>query len=300
MKDVLNTRVFGGEGRWTSLTGGTVNDVWLVTHTSMEPAIVRMGPSAAAVEAGPSWMRGNALACEAIVLERVQRVLSTIPTPVAAGFHPAAQPWLVQKLIHGVPFSDAMNEMREHDRLVVWRVIGSLLRRVHGIQVPWFGTPDGVQSFTTWRAMVTADATGLLDDARRFNIDDAPFRELLRDIEIHAEALGDVTMPALVHSDLDPRHIFVTQGDDGWEISSVIDWEYARYVDPMSESLIVAMLARPVDDPERTAFLAGYELDEGHLVDPAFWQRQQIYRRIGLGWELTDAARLTAMIRFRA
>lgn len=296
MKDLLNSRVFGGEGTWTSVSGGTVNDVWLVKHSAQEPAIVRIGPSASAVAVGPSWMRGSALACEAIVLDRLQGMLLHLPTPLAAGFRPGAAPWLIQKLVPGVPFSEGAVLMSPRDRLDIWRQLGLLLRRLHDLGMPWFGTPDGRQRFSDWFSMMNADARGLLDDARRFRIDKAPFRDLQEEIETSAAVLADITTPALVHSDLDPRHVFVQQGIDGWEISGVIDWEYARYADPMSESIVVAVLARPAGDPEREAFLAGYALDVARLGDPAFWQRQRIYRGIALGWERTDAARLAAMI----
>jgi aminoglycoside phosphotransferase (APT) family kinase protein len=96
----------------------------------------------------------------------------------------------------------------------------------------------------------------------------------------------------VVHSDLDPRHIFVREGEEGWEIAGVIDWEYARHVDPWSESLLVGMLARPKDDSDRAALLTGYGADPAVLADPAFRQRQAIYRGIADGWTMTDAARL--------
>jgi aminoglycoside phosphotransferase (APT) family kinase protein len=74
-------------------------------------------------------------------------------------------------------------------------------------------------------------------------------------------------------------------------VIAVIDWEYARYADPLSESLLVGLLAREAGDPEREAFLTGYGIDRAAL-DEAFWIRQGIYRGITEGWELTDSARL--------
>ena len=94
-----------------------------------------------------------------------------------------------------------------------------------------------------------------------------------------------------MHSDLDPRHIFVREGGHGREIVGVIDWEYSRYADPWSESLLVAMLARPEDDPERAALLAGYGVDPAALADPAFQQRQAIYRGIAEGWAQREVMR---------
>jgi aminoglycoside phosphotransferase (APT) family kinase protein len=170
-----------------------------------------------------------------------------------------------------------------------------LLRRLHGVAGPWFGTPDGEQRFPDWPAMVRADAEGLLADARRLGLDPARFERLRAKIDAAGDALAGVARPAVVHSDLDPRHIFVTRGEGGWAISGVIDWEYARYVDPCSESLLVAMLARPEHDSDRAALLAGYGFDPALLDDPAFRQRQAIYRAIADGWALTDAARLRVL-----
>jgi aminoglycoside phosphotransferase (APT) family kinase protein len=182
--------------------------------------------------------------------------------------------------------------MGASERQAIWREVGTLLRRLHDVPGPWFGTPDGRQRFPDWPAMVRTDAEGLRDDARRFGLDPVPFARLLAAVETGAEALAKVERPAVVHSDLDPRHVFVREGEEALEITGVIDWEYARYVDPWSESLLVGLLARSEDDSDRVALLAGYGADPEMLADPAFRQRQAIYRNIADGWALTDAARL--------
>jgi aminoglycoside phosphotransferase (APT) family kinase protein len=109
---------------------------------------------------------------------------------------------------------------------------------------------------------------------------------------MHRNALAEVRVPSVVHSDLGVRHVFVDRRDGGWEITGVIDWEYARYADPHSESLLVSMVARPDGDPDREAFLRGYGLADDLLADPSFQARQAVYRGIAEGWALTDAARL--------
>jgi hygromycin-B 7''-O-kinase len=271
------------------LSGGTVNATWRVPVASEGPAVLRVGPDRAAVAAGPSWMRGDALACEAIVLDRIHDVVP-VPATVSAGFRDRS--WLLQELLPGRPMAETLPGMTAEEREAIWREIGALLRRLHEIPGYWFGTPDGRHRFPDWPAMVRADAEGLRDDARRFRLDPAPFDRLLAEIVAGSDALAAVTRPAVVHSDLDPRHIFTREGDAGWEIVGVIDWEYARYADPWSESLLVAVLARPEDDPERAALLAGYGADPALLADPAFRQRQAIYHGIAEGWAVTDAARL--------
>lgn len=271
------------------LSGGTVNTALRVPIASEGAAVLRVGPDRATVAAGPSWLRADALACEAIVVDRVRNAVP-VPATLSAGF--LNRPWLLQTLLPGRPLAETPPGMLATGRGAIWREIGALLRRLHGVDGPWFGTPDGRQRYPDWPVMVRADAEGLGDDARRFGLDPAPFERLLAEIDAGSHALALVERPAVVHSDLDPRHIFVRERGGGWEIAGVIDWEYARYADPWSESLLVAMLEWPEDDPDRAALLAGYAVDPAVLADPAFRQRQAIYRSIAEGWALTDAARL--------
>lgn len=271
---------------------GSINMVWRAWQSSGAPVAVRLGPDPQVVAEGPSWMRSGALACEAIVLDRLGATLTGLPVPVAAGFREPSRPWLVQRWIPGTSFEEVMPIMEPGARAGIWKELGTALRKVHGISAPWFGTPDGAAIFGEWAEMVRADVEGLIADASRYGLDPAPFARLLSRVQRSAKHLRTVH-PAIVHSDLGPRHVLVRQdGRSDWRISGYIDWEYARYVDPLSESILVELLARPDDDPDRCAFLDGYGLDTGALADPAFVERQEIYRGIVAGWAATDAARL--------
>lgn len=278
----------------TRLGGGTVNTTWRVGIAPVGSAVLRVGPDRATVEAGPSWLRAGALACEAIVVDRVRDAVA-VPATLSAGFR--GRPWLMQELVPGRLLAEVLPGMDRCERQAIWRDVGVMLRRLHDHDGRWFGTPDGHQRFPDWPSMILADAEGLLTDARRYELDPSPFEHLREQVEAGEVALRQVERPAIVHSDLDPRHIFVQETDEGWEIVGVIDWEYARYVDPWSESLLVTMLARPGDDPDREALLEGYGPDPVTLADPAFQARQEIYRGIADGWALTDAARLKRLFR---
>ena len=276
----------------TMIPGGTINTVARARAVRGGTVYVRIGPDPDALADAPAWMRADALAAEALVLPRVRAVIPCLPVPVAAGFRDSAAPWLVQEAVAGEPLEAVLPALHLRDRAEIWRALGEITRRLHTVTGPWFGTPTGSSRFGSWPEMVHADAAGLLVDAKRFGLDPAPYERLVREIQHHRDTLAAVRPPAVVHSDLDPRHVFATRREVGWAISGVIDWEYARYVDPHSESLLVAMVARPEDDPERQAFLAGYGLDAATLDDPGFRARQAIYRGIIAGWTETDAARL--------
>lgn len=284
--------VFSGFLDWESLPEGSVNSTWKVRAPDGQAAIVRIGPSASEIERGPSWMRANALGCEQELLALVRPDLASVPATTAVGFRPGTRPWVVQELVPGWPLSRVLPELAAEESTEIWREVGSLVRHLHTIRAPWFGTPDGNERFPTWLAMVMHDVEGLLRDARRWDLPREPFATLAALVQRHVAELSDVARPVIVHSDLDARHIFVERREAGWEISGVIDWEYGRYADPLSESLLVDMLARDWNDPDRIAFLEGYGLEAGTIRHPAIIERQEIYRGIAQGWEVTDAARL--------
>ena len=274
------------------IPGGTINTVIRARAIRGGTVYVRIGPAPDALAGAPAWMRADALAAEARVLLRVRAAIPSLPVPVAAGFLDGDAPWLVQEAVPGVPLESVLSALPAQDRSEIWRALGGLARRLHAVAGPWFGTPTGSDRFDSWPEMVRADAESLLADARRYGLDPTPYERLLNAIQRHRDALAAIRQPAVVHSDLDPRHVFVTRQGEEWAISGVIDWEYARYVDPHSEGLLVAMVARPEDDPDREVFLAGYGFDAATLADPAFQARQAIYRGIIAGWTETDAARL--------
>ncbi len=168
-----------------------------------------------------------------------------VPVTVAAGFRDRDRAWLVQTLMPGEPLSVVMPALTEAQRHRLWAALGCMARDLHAVGGPWFGTPDGQHRYPDWPSMVRADAEGLLEDARRYGLDPRPFERTLEEIERHRDALREVRVPSVVHSDLDIRHVFVREGVDGWEITGVIDWEYARYADPHSESLLVEWWRAP-------------------------------------------------------
>lgn len=287
----LGRRLFGDNAAWRPLLGGSINTVWRVEQPGKDPVIIRVAPSMETVAQGPSWLRGDALASEMIVLDRVRPLLRVVPVPVAAGFLPDERPWVVQETVPGSLFANVMDRLSDLDRASTWRQVGEVVRRVQDVPVRWFGTPTEHQRFPDWPSMVMADVEGLRVDADRFRLPAAPFRALHELVAASVDLLAEVTKPGLVHSDLDPRHVFVHEAEGDWKVSGIIDWEYARYVDPMSESVVVEMLARPENDPDRAALLDGYGITQEELGDSAFWQRQRIYRGIAHSWAVTDAAR---------
>lgn len=284
----IDQLVFAAEGTWRPLALGSINDVWRVTARDGNDAIVRIGPADEVIERGPTWLRANALGCEQHLLALVRPHVAQVPATIAAGFAPGRRPWVVQELEPGVLLSHVLPELSPGERRQVWREVGAFLNRLRQVPAPWFGTPDGSTVFPDWPSMVANDAAALLEDARQMGLPLDAFETLRGRVHQRSRQLAAVRRPGIIHSDFDQRHIFVEHGDEGWKISGAIDWEYGRYGDPGSEGLLVEMLTRSEENPDRMAFLDGYgAFDDGPLARP----RRNVYRGIGIGWELTDAVR---------
>lgn len=292
MAHVTERLGYGQPDEWQRIGGGTINSNWMSRRPGSPSVVLRIGPTPERIGAGPSWMRGDGLACEQIVLDQLRPAVRAVPVPVAAGFKGEKQPWIVQEVIPGVPFAEVMDDMDEDSRTLVWRQLGETIRVVQQVPAPWFGTPTPSHHFADWSSMVLADVDGLLDDARRFQLASEPLESLRQMVTANAAVLDRVGRPRIVHSDLDPRHVFVVEHANGWGIRGIIDWEYARYADPMSESIVVELLRRSEVDPDRDAFLAGLGIDGETVNHTDFLIRQDVYRGIAVGWQMTDAVRL--------
>jgi len=291
-----------------AIPGGTVNDVLMLDVAGAPPAILRLAPSEATAAAGPSWLTSFGLRREQAVISRLPHIADLLPPTIHVDFSRSLidRDWVIQDLVRGRPWSDLAGDLSQHDQTHLWRQTGVLTRSIHGVHGDVFGgagkTDDigrasrhetGIQR-SRWSEILRADAEGLAGDACRFDLQSEAFDQLLAAIATHADILDRIETPALIHSDLGPRHIFVEpDGNRGYRICGLIDLEFGRFADPLSESLIVNMALDPPDPSFQAAFWQGYgPLSIPAPPPPGNDVRALIYEGIALGWFITDLARL--------
>ncbi|MGC4106776.1 MAG: aminoglycoside phosphotransferase family protein [Thermomicrobiales bacterium] len=271
--------------------GGTVNEVWMLSVEGRGRVILRVAPSPAAVAAGPSWLTTDGLRREQAAIALLPQLAAILPRTICFdGTHDRVnRDWVVQTVVPGRPWSEVNAQMDHAARIDLWRQMGVICRIIHDVTGLAFG-PVHASTFATWAELLHDDARGLLADAERFGLAWEPFAHLLAAVEADRALLNRVTTPALIHSDLGPRHCFVEQQAEGaWRIVGLIDLEFARFADPMSESTIELFDLMPPDPRFRDAFWAGY----GHVdLMPGAERRATLYAAIALGWVATDLARL--------
>ena len=271
--------------------GGTVNEVWRLGIAGEPDAILRVAPSPEAAASGPSWLTADGLRREGAAIALLPHLAPILPRSIRfdGSREIVDRVWVVQSIVPGRPWSEVDAALDDEGRIGLWRQLGAICRAIHAVIGPAFGLAQS-PGVATWADLLQDDACGLLNDAVRFGIDREPFARLLAAVVADREVLNRVTVPSLIHSDLGPRHCFVEpDADDVWRIVGLIDLEFARFADPLSESVIVAFGLVPPDQRFRDAFWEGYGAF-GSL--PGAERRAMLYAAIALGWVATDLGRL--------
>lgn len=158
-----------------------------------------------------------------------------LPGDVVVATYLPGTPWEHAGL--GTPEDDPRAARAQRD-------LGSLMARLHTVTGPRFGyvgaverrggpdDPPGTRLHGgTWPEAFGRMVEAVLADAGRWGVDVRP-ADVRRVVARHRDALAEVTTPVLVHGDLWPGNLFVT--DDG-TLTGLIDPERALWADPLME-----------------------------------------------------------------
>jgi hypothetical protein len=262
---------------------GVINDARMLTLPDGEQMILRVAPTDALAEAGPTWFTPYGLRREAAVIAAASNLADFLPVTIDHDFQRRVidRDWVIQKVMPGEVFRVVDETLPPDVREVIWQEIGAFTRRLHAVSSDTFGAPSWGPTFDRWSAQVEWDVAGLLDDAERFGYNKAPFARMAQAIAAHRDLLDEVTSPSLIHSDLNRYHLFVEQREGEWGLRGTIDLEFGRFADPHSESLIVGFEWDNAPVKMRGAFMTGYrhrDFTESERL------RVDIYAALALGW----------------
>lgn len=279
------------EKRITPVLGGTINTAFRVDHGDDGPLILRLAPTDGEADAGPSWMSSHGLRREQATLLLLANLTPLLPRTVH--FDDSREyidrDWVLQTVVPGHQWQDARPALTDADERGLWRELGGITRQIHATLGEEFGPPVAGLGCATWSDLVRWDVTGFSVDAHRYDLEQEPFEHLQGLVDDAAPVLNQVTEPRLVHSDLNQRHVFIAPGSDGHQhITGLIDFEFARFADPYSESVFIDEALLPSNDGRDVALCEGYECEKPTHDDVL---RQHIYILIAIGWTITDLVR---------
>jgi Ser/Thr protein kinase RdoA (MazF antagonist) len=286
----IGRRAFGASAHVSDIYevfGGTINSTYLLAVTDTPLCVLRVAPSITVASAGPSWLTATSLRREHALTPFLAPVATLLPRTLAADFSHQLidRDWLIQTIVPGTAWTALESRLTTAERADLWRQLGGLAASLHAVVGDDFGPPERPRRH--WSDVVSEDLAGMLHDWFRFDLPNrAGIIAMAEAVARRQAVLEEVRMPHLVHSDLDPRHVFVDRGPDGaLRITGLIDHEYGRFADPASEGLLTLLAHKPPEGSE--SFWERY--GPAPSGDASRW-RSLLYRAIGLGWEVTDSA----------
>lgn len=273
-----------------SVDGGTVNRTFHLSRGS-ESWFLRIGPTEGEASDGPTWFTSKGLRREQQAIGFWSNHTRWFPETVHTDFSRSviASDWVIQKAIPGEPWSTIRDRLSPQHTASLWRQLGTLMAELHSYVGAEFGAPEPGSGFTRWSELVRWDATGLLTDARRYDLPLEPFTDLCELVDRSTRELDEIDTPRLIHSDLGTRHVLVRPDDEGEPvIAGLIDLEFARFADAYAESVFITEAMQVQPDPGYEHFVAAYGAEK---PDRPARMRCSIYQLIALGWWASDAMR---------
>lgn len=295
MPDIARARALLNDIGWDNVDihavpGGSINNTFRLVEGD-STWYLRIGPTAVDVDAGPSWFTGKGLRREQLAITMWSEHAHLFPKTVHSDFSRSqvAADWVIQEAIPGDPWEEIRSRLSAEQSTSLWRQFGALVAELHAYTGPEFGPPDPGVGYSRWSELCRWDATGLLTDARKYELPIEPFKRLCDLVDKYTYELDEIDSPRLIHSDLGLRHVMVdVRGDGEPVITGMIDMEFARFADPYSESIFVAQALQPQRDPMFDIFIEAYGAER---PDRDFRIRSHIYQLVALAWWITDAMR---------
>jgi hypothetical protein len=119
----------------------------------------------------------------------------------------------------------------------VWRELGGIVRRIHGVRGARFGWPDEGPVGAPWSDFVLREARGLVLEFGRCGAADGEPRRWLGALEDGRALLDEVREPRLVHGGVGPGGVFVRREGAMVRVAAIAGHCRGWWGDPASEGL---------------------------------------------------------------
>jgi Ser/Thr protein kinase RdoA (MazF antagonist) len=254
------------------LTDGWFNAAYRVRLDDGRPAVVKIAPPPDAVVL--RYERG--IMATEVMVHRRMAALDGVPVPEL--LH-AAPDFMALSVLPGTPWDKAADRLPADRQAALRRELGRIVARLHTLAPEdgryGYPAPEARLSGADWPTAFGAMVEAMLEEAARWctplGVAPGEIRDLVAE---GADALAEVTEPRLVHFDLWPGNVFVT--DDGTAVTGLIDHERAFWGDPVAE---LVSLAFGGDTGPGSDLVAGYHEAGGTLdFGPPTLHRLALYR----------------------
>ncbi|MCT9933377.1 aminoglycoside phosphotransferase family protein [Planotetraspora sp. A-T 1434] len=252
--DALGAGVVSSE----ELADGFANAVWLLGLADGRRVVLKVGP--------PPDLRlltyeRNLLRTEAMVYSLAAPLGLPLPSLLHAAFDDPrlGGDYLILSALDGVPWNRASLDPAEEAALRF--EVGRHLARLHSIPgTGVFGYPYAGLTGRTWREAFLAMTGAMLEDAVHYGTPlPVSLVEIAGLVHANAAALDEVVTPSLIHFDVWPGNVFLTEDN---RIQALIDHERAFWGDPLAEFITPTIFGEVRDDDP---LLVGYRAAGGTI-----------------------------------
>jgi aminoglycoside phosphotransferase (APT) family kinase protein len=227
-------RAFGGEIQIESvkeLGGGLCNNTYLIRINDMQPVVLRVAPrSAHQLRAEQSLMRN-----EMASLPFLAPIAPLVPRILMADFtHQIIErDYMFQTFMEGEQWEQIKNEFTSEEKMVLWRQLGAITKKIHSVQGNTFGKFG--RQFSSWSQAVTHWLTIIMRELEDAHLDVTDIRAILDMAQAHNLLLDEITRPHFLHGDLWLVNILVKCDAGEPKIVAVLDSDGASWGDPMAD-----------------------------------------------------------------
>lgn len=181
--------------------------------------------------------------------------------------------YAITQFVDGIPLRDLLLTSPEETWQEVMMDVGSLLSKCRRISFPDAGfidqhlsipnpfQPDDLIHFVE-KCLISPEVQNALGDSM--------INQIKEIFQTHRHHLPDESDAILVHGDFDPANILVHQIDGKWQISAILDWEFAFSGSFLWDVANMLRYAHKMPETYTKSFLKGLEKEGVEL--PENWR----------------------------
>lgn len=167
---------------------------------------------------------------------------------------------MFQTFIEGEQWAQIKSELATEERKALWRQLGAITKKIHGVKGEVFGNPFNGASFSSWSNTIIDWFTNLISNLESVQQATSDLKSVLNLVKNQRHILDEITQPSLLHGDLWLVNILVNRGEAEPEITGIIDNDRASLGDPMADWTIFILERN--SDAEEASFWETYGIPE--------------------------------------
>lgn len=281
----MSRHVFGGTASVlsaTELEGGSYNNTYRVDLGADRPVILRVAPEPARqFRTEREWMRN-----EHASVPYLAPIASLMPRTLAIDFthEVIGRDYMFQTLVEGTPAPQGLRAYPRPQWDALFRSLGTLARRIHGVRGSSFGPVAGPASGTWADALIASfeDMTADLEDA---GLDASDVRQITAEVSRQRSIFDEITEPRLLHGDLWVGNLLIEEGAQLPTVTGLVDSDRTLWGDPEADW--------PIHVAGEIPYAGGFWETYGSLPSsPTAHRRRLFYRARHIGATRLERHRL--------